>query len=1012
MFKICTHSIKIFFILLLISFSFISVGQRSNFRFYQYNKDNKLSNELVKSIQQDSLGIYYFATDKGIVSLVKDRFTSLAVQEGENQYYKELFKRKNGDLLAVSDDGIYKINQSSTGNKLDLLFLCNTDSLLPKYPKHFFEDQNNDLWLADFNHIYKLEESVFEQYHMDEKNKTTSYARSFQFLECDNGKLMLVSQSGWFYQFDRKNNQFDDLDFNLDLVVHSSIKIGSNEFLLGTSLGIYRVIFDSNGKVILHEVIDDGVVASCFTFLSKNKILVGTWFQGLVEVDLSDDFKTYSVGGFPCFTVNDIYLDDFGKFWIATNSGAVVMEKKFFSYYFRSSNSEYISSINLNEDGNINFSGRNHTYKITDNEQIQDLNLDFEGSLNVFKKWKNTSLLGTEQGDLYVYKDEELHLKLAITNKSITSIEIVSDKEAWIVSNKELFHVNLNSGLIKSYFQSFKEQRIVQDIVLDEEANLYIGAGYKKTYLFKYDASKKEVKNISIPIEFEINEDFWLIDLELDKDTLYMGTSSGLLKYWDKGIERVDLKDMTNSEVNSVAIDRHHSFWMTTSKGVIRKRKKDLSLFTPEQGLPSKTFTNRNLKFDSSDQLWVGTSNGIAYAYINDSIPMTPMPELSRADGDHQFDLLDGKLTINANAMLLIDVTAIIYPQKQNQFQYSITKGNVKIIDWKELSDKNQIVIAGLKTGKYKIYIRGKHEGNYRWSEHRIVKLNVAEVWYLRWYALLFDLLIVIGLILLTSKYSQKRAWKNLVKLENQVSERTVQLQYLNEHLERANVAKDKFLSIIAHDLRNPFNAIRGLSKILLKDSDILTEEERTELVETIYRSSDDTYKLLESLLEWANVQKGNFKLNPEEFDLKRILEKNLNLHQSLGSLKGLSLVGEFNQVIVKADKAMIDTVIRNLLSNAIKYSKPKQSIKLQSKEENGFVVVQVADQGIGMSEKQLQNLFKIDSVSSSEGTANETGTGFGLMLSKEFVELNGGEIWVESEKNRGTSFFFSIPKE
>lgn len=1012
MFVSNTYSIKTFFILLLISFSISTLGQRTNFRFYQYNKDNKLNEELVKSIHQDSLGVYYFATDKGLISLVKDHFIPVEVQEGKNQFYKSLFKRKNGDLLALSDDGIYKITQTSIGNKADLLFLCNTDSILPKYPKEFFEDQNDELWLTDFNHIYRLKGSDFEQYQMDKKNQTTSYARSFQFLECDNGKLMVVSQSGWFYQFDRKNNQFKESGFNLDLVVNSSFKIGSNEFLLGTSLGIYRLILDFNGQVVHHELINESIMASCFQELSENKLLVGTWFQGILEIDLSEDFKVYPIGGFPCFTVNNIFLDDFGKFWIATNSGTVVMEKKFFSYQFRSTNSEYISSINLNEDGNVNFSGRKHIYKISNDEQIQNINLEFEGSINVFKKRNNISLLGTEQGYLYVYKNDELHLKLAIANKPITSIEIVSDREAWLVSDKELFHINLNSGLIKSYLQSFRGQRIVQDILLDKETNLFIGAEYKNSYLFKFDVVSKKVENISTSIDFDINEDFWVIDLEFDEDTLYMGTSSGLLKYWGEGIERVDLRDMTNSEVNSVAIDRHHSFWMTTSKGVIRKREKDLSLFTPEQGLPSKTFTNRNLKFDSNDHLWVGTSNGIAYASICDSIPKTPKPEVSRTDGGSQFDLKNGKVKINANSMLLLDVTATIYPQKQNQFQYCTVKGNEKIIDWKELSDKNQIVIPGLKTGKYKICIRGKHEGNYRWSEHRIVELNVAQVWYLRWYVLLVDFLLILVLIFLTNKYSQKRAQQNLIELEKQVSERTVQLQDLNKHLVSANVAKDKFLSIIAHDLRNPFNAIRGFSKILLKDSDILSEEDRTELIETIYRSSDDTFKLLESLLEWANVQKGNFKLNSENFDLKTILEKNLGLHKSLGSLKGLTLIGDFNRAIVKADKAMIDTVIRNLLSNAIKYSKPNQIIKLQSIEANGFIVVQVTDQGVGMTEKQLKNLFKIDTVTTSEGTANETGTGFGLMLSKEFVELNGGKIWVESEKNKGTSFFFSIPRK
>ncbi len=1011
MIRTSIFSIRNFLIFLFVLCSLFSKGQRTNFRFYQYNKENKLNEEFVKSIQQDSLGTYYFATDHGVLFLSNDHFIPFTIPEGNSGYFKELFKRTNGDLLAVSDDAIYKLTNSREQPKIELFIECNITPSKPKYPKHLFEDSKNDLWISDYNHIYRYQEGIVEKYKMDEKNMTSSYARSFQFLECNNGNLIAISQKGWFYVFDSQRNEFIESDFNLNLTIHSSFKIGSNEFLIGTSEGVIKIIFDSKGKVIRSEVIIDNIIVSCFERISENKILLGTWFQGLVELDITDKYSISPVGGFSFITINDIFLDDFGKYWLSTNSGAVIMEKQFFSSQFTAANSEYIRSICLTDNGKINFAGPKNIFNINRKGDIESLPIDFEGSLIVFKTFGDLTLLGTEQGRLQVFKGESLLLNLDLSGQAITSIQVASEEIVWVVANKELFKINISTGQIKSYLDAFQGKRIVQDICLDTNQNLYIGGQFKHSYLFKYDFDKNEIFNVSLPISFAISDDFWVIDLELDQDTLYMGTSEGLLKYTGTGIERINFGEASNGEVNSIAIDKQHSLWFTTSKGVVCKRKAEISLFTPDQGLPSKTITNRNLVVDSQNTLWVGTTNGIAFANISDSILSTPIPIVYLADKENEVILQNSSVSMLANAMLLLDVVASIYPQKQNKFQFCTVKSSQEHVIWRDLSAKNQILISDLKPGEYQICIRGKHEGNFTWSEHCVIHLSVEQLWYLRWYTIAIEFLLVVLIIIATNEYSKRRTQKNLLELEKIVSERTIQLQSANESLSSANVAKDKFLSIIAHDLRNPFNAIRGFSKILLKDSDILSEDEKNELIETIYRSSDDTFKLLESLLEWANVQKGNFKLNVEEFDLKNLLEKNIGIHKSLGLLKGLHVIGEFDSVTVKADKAMIDTVIRNLLSNAIKFSFPGQTIELKSYTKNGNVVIHVSDQGIGMTEKQLEQLFKIDTVFTSEGTANETGTGFGLMLSKEFVELNGGKIWAESVKDKGTSFFFSIPK-
>lgn len=283
----------------------------------------------MKSAKQDSLGIYYFATDQGLLCLRNDQFSKLILPNGKSEFFKEIFKCRSGRLLAVSDDAIYKIESSISNEMLKLYLDCNLDSTLPKYPKHLFEDKNNDLWISDYNHLFKYDDHTITKYQMDVQNVSSSYARSFQFLECDNGNLIVVSQQGWFHRYNKRTDAFEKSEFQPGFLVHSSLKIGSNEFLLGTSEGIFKITFDRQGNFLQQDTVSREIIASCFEKLSETRILVGTWFQGLVEIELNNESQFYPVGGFPYITINDIYRDAFGKFWVSTNSGVVVMEKNF-----------------------------------------------------------------------------------------------------------------------------------------------------------------------------------------------------------------------------------------------------------------------------------------------------------------------------------------------------------------------------------------------------------------------------------------------------------------------------------------------------------------------------------------------------------------------------------------------------------------------------------------------------------------------------------------------------------
>ena len=231
------------------------------------------------------------------------------------------------------------------------------------------------------------------------------------------------------------------------------------------------------------------------------------------------------------------------------------------------------------------------------------------------------------------------------------------------------------------------------------------------------------------------------------------------------------------------------------------------------------------------------------------------------------------------------------------------------------------------------------------------------------------------------------------------------------EELRETNASKDKFFSIIAHDLKNPFQGLLGYSKILSKNIATLDTEDAQELSEGIYQSANHLYKLLENLLEWSRIQRGVIEIHPENFFLVQIVEMNKSLLNGNASQKNISLINEVaDNIEVFADINAINTTLRNLLSNAIKFTPEGGRITISTcLNGDTTATVSVSDTGIGMSHEDMQKVFKIDSSHSTLGTHGEKGTGLGLVLCKELVEKNGGRIWIDSELGKGTTFSFTL---
>lgn len=228
--------------------------------------------------------------------------------------------------------------------------------------------------------------------------------------------------------------------------------------------------------------------------------------------------------------------------------------------------------------------------------------------------------------------------------------------------------------------------------------------------------------------------------------------------------------------------------------------------------------------------------------------------------------------------------------------------------------------------------------------------------------------------------------------------------------LQEANQAKDKFFSIIAHDLKSPFNAILGFADLLYKEYGSFDDDEKKHFVENIYRSSESAYQLLENLLTWSRAQNNRIEFLPETLDLGKIVHNVVRLNKQKAIQKEVDIKSTVPAIEVHADENMLQTVLHNLISNAIKFTNKNKGITIAAKESKDFVVVHILDQGVGIPEKELGNLFRIDQQYRRKGTSNETGTGLGLLLCKEFITKHGGTIHVASVLGEGSDFYFTIP--
>ena len=238
------------------------------------------------------------------------------------------------------------------------------------------------------------------------------------------------------------------------------------------------------------------------------------------------------------------------------------------------------------------------------------------------------------------------------------------------------------------------------------------------------------------------------------------------------------------------------------------------------------------------------------------------------------------------------------------------------------------------------------------------------------------------------------------------------QLAESEKTLKELNASKDKLFSIIAHDLKSPFQPLIGLSEILSEDYKSLSEEDRDNFIREMHKTIKNQFKLVENLLDWSRIQTGRMEYSPEKINLSECIDSNIDVLNANAGNKNIILSNTVtNNIYVIADLSMLNSVLQNLITNAIKFSYPDSVVTISANVKGKMIEITVADKGVGITETDLEKIFRIDIQHTTVGTAQEKGTGLGLIICKELVEKNGGNIWAESGNPSGAKFTFTLKK-
>ena len=990
------------------------------------------SSWIVRCILEDDQKNLWLATNLGLIKFNRIENTITQYQSDpnnektlSNSNIEHIILDNLGNIWVSTWNGLSKFNPET---EKAIRYLYNPDKG-PNLDEYSFMDllldKNGDLWVATYGTgLFKVnnisgENPIFKLYKNDPNdNRSLSGDRILSMFMDNKDRFWIGTENRGLNLYDWTNDkfwQFHKTDYDPKSLNNESINAIFEDFV--------------------------------------GNIWVGTYAGGInILKNSGNRFKTYqNMPGAPLSLSNNTvtaFLEDHKKnIWIATDGGGVnLLDEK--TGTFKHYNSH---NTNLNSD---------NVLSITECKDQTIWISTWAGGISRFNT-KNKSF------NSYTTVNSAIH-----DNNIFSLIEDENDN-LWLGSFQHgLIRFDKHTESFKNY--SVENTDLLSNMIVvikdNKRGSLLLGTNLCFSI---FDIAKEKITNyLNNPEDPGSISSNSVYDISIENDTsIWIATQNGLNQFnpSTNNFRKFFISDsLPDNIIKGLVFDSDGLLWITTNKGICSfntQIRKVIRIFTREDGLQGNEFNNNSVYPLKDGRILVGGTSGFSLIDPGKLINNTKIPEIRFTDFlifnervrpgpdspiEKHISECD-QITLHYDQNMITFRFAVMDFTQPEKNQYAYKMGNFDH-DWIYSGNQWSATYTNLNPGDYLFRVIGSNNDGV-WNRQGIsVKITILPPWWQTiWFKTLVILFIVtlfIGIYLFRVNQLKKQKYM----LEYQVAERTreieekntlliKQTEELNEsnallkerqqlveeqseelltqaekltktnrELRNANATKDKFFSIIAHDLKNPFTSILGFSELLKTKYTTYTEEKKLRLISMIHGSAENIYRLLENLLQWSRSQTGNIQYNPTIFNLSEVVTNNIELFRNQLREKHITIINRLSkEITVFADRNMINTIIRNLISNAVKFTE-EGKIEIELVKKDDFFELTIMDTGIGIPGEKLEHIFKIRKSKSTEGTMGEMGTGLGLIICKEFAEINRAKITATSQVDIGSAFTLHIP--
>lgn len=991
-----------------------------------------------------------------------------------NSISKILVDAQNNVWIGTWGGGLNLYNRKTQRFSIFKFDKNNPKSISHNRVQTLFQDKNGTLWVGTAGGgicKFNAADSSFTRYpYGSNKPNAISHARVWDITQSPDGLLWIATQNGINVLNPASGtiktifiNESPQLTENANLI--RTIWARKNgEVWAGTQNGIY--VFSSAEKQPNHILLpftDEqsyrARTINCLYELNNHTMLIGTYGAGLYNYNtVTGSFTSYfhkpedrtSISGndIRCITV-----DRSGLIWIGTRGGSInttlLQPKRFTTYDNEEGKKIYLSDKNSRS---AFFDSKGNLWVGT-NEQ----------GLHLFAKNGN--------GFKYIVRKE---LDEKIYSDRCWAIHESSDKTVWFACDDGLYFTKNSGNSIEKYqfpaqspfpvrtesvrgLYSFKSQYLWFATSGNGFLQYTVASGTWKTFNTQAGFPSDDINYIMpetnngilwlatgnglVKYNF-INGTFTIVGNEagrplknnqawalcLQQNIMWIGTSEGLVRY--SLLENVMEKepegnDFSSKIISGIIVDDRGLLWISTSRGITRYNPADNSSksYNIEDGLDWNSYNPGVFTEDTNGMVAFGGLHGLT-VFNPDKIPVNTFKSPVIITG---FDILTKTKAISL-------IPPGLPPENFSKFELTTGQDNFKISfvscnyqysrknryyfqlegvdkDWRDAGTDNSVTYGNVGPGDYVFRVKAFNNDMVPMGEDAVILISIPPPFYATlWFRFGLIILVIAGIAAsLYVRFNNMK--KRQMLLEEEVRKRTAELLESEKSLRQANAAKDKFFSIIAHDLRAPFQALISYSNIINTEMESLTEQERKEISTQIELVSRSSYELLENLLKWSFTQTGKLVINETAVDVPQSVNSILAFNKQSAEMKSITLHARLDEALtLKADKDMFETVLRNIIGNAIKFTNTGGQVTVTTSSNNLMGYITITDTGVGMSQDRLANLFQLEKSQSTIGTNKEKGTGLGLILCKEFISLQNGTLDVHSKVGEGTTFTVGFP--